>query len=89
MHYGYHRNLKTLYYCLASLTFVLELVCVLTATISYTNIAAVGTATGYSAIAYLMNAHELEFLVIRGSFTLGCFLFLSSLIARTWLQFGE
>jgi hypothetical protein len=62
---------------------------VLTATISYTNIAAVGTATGYSAIAYLMNAHELEFLVIRGSFTLGCFLFLSSLIARTWLQFGE
>ncbi|CAM9895280.1 unnamed protein product [Chrysoparadoxa australica] len=84
-----NKRLRLLYMQLSITTATLELATILTTTISATKLAAIGTATGYSAVQYLMTHHELDFLIVRALFIAGVFSFLFTLVARSWLVFGK
>lgn len=86
---GGNKRLHLLYTALSTSAFVLQLVCVLCSTLTYTAAASYNEAIAVSAIAFLSEKMQFEFYVIRGSFVYGLFSFLAALMVRAWLTFSS
>ncbi|CAM9856348.1 unnamed protein product, partial [Discosporangium mesarthrocarpum] len=63
---GTNPRLRLIYTSLATISFSLQLTCVLCSTLTYTHVASMGEAIAPSAISFLSNNLEFEFFVIRG-----------------------
>ncbi|CAM9690144.1 unnamed protein product [Ascophyllum nodosum] len=84
-----NRRLHMLYTALSTAAFTLQLICVLSSTLTCTAVASQGEAIATSAIGYLIEKKQFEFYVVRASFIYGLFSFLGALMARGWLAYSD